>query len=241
MSIPYQCPYCEAHSIIFGKSAIYEEVYLDVPSRYGVLAYILTGAVCSNKECQEISLKGSLHTSRKKQSYQDKIFLQDEIETYALRPLGMAKNLPDFIPQVIVQDYTEATKILDFSPKSAATLARRVIQAMLRDKWQARGNNLEQEIKNAQSNFSTEVLEAIDATRIFGNIGAHTNFDVNLIVEVEPHEASDLIGLVEYLIDEWYIEPKKRQARLERIKTNGASKAALKDKNPLKAKLPDGD
>ena len=44
---------------------------------------------------------------------------------------------------------------------------------------------------------------AIDAVRRVGNIGAHMEHDINVIVDVEPREAELLIGLVETLFREW--------------------------------------
>jgi hypothetical protein len=38
-----------------------------------------------------------------------------------------------------------------------------------------------------------------------GNIGAHMEADVNVIVDVEAGEAKLLIGLIETLVDEWYV------------------------------------
>jgi hypothetical protein len=45
----------------------------------------------------------------------------------------------------------------------------------------------------------------IDAMRKIGNIGAHMQNDINLIIDVEPREAQLLITLIENLFKEWYI------------------------------------
>ena len=48
-------------------------------------------------------------------------------------PESDAKPQPEFIPEAIRQDYREACRIRDLSPKASATLARRCLQGMIRD------------------------------------------------------------------------------------------------------------
>ncbi len=70
----------------------------------------------------------------------------------------------------------------------------------------------------APSGVTEESLEAIDQIRGVGNIGAHMEKDIDLIVDVDPNEAQVLIELVEMLFDEWYVARHRRQERLGRIK-----------------------
>jgi hypothetical protein len=60
-------------------------------------------------------------------------------------------------------------------------------------------------------------LAAIDAIRKIGNIGAHMEKDINLIIDVDPQEAALLIGLIETLIKDWYVVREERKKRLESI------------------------
>jgi hypothetical protein len=62
-----------------------------------------------------------------------------------------------------------------------------------------------------------EHMAAIDAVPRVGNIGAHMEKDIDLIIEVDPGEAQDLIGLIEMLFDAWYVARSKRQDRLAAI------------------------
>lgn len=41
--------------------------------------------------------------------------------------------------------------------------------------------------------------------------------DINLIVDVDPDEASCLIELIELLFEEWYVSRERRQERLQRL------------------------
>jgi hypothetical protein len=86
---------------------------------------------------------------------------------------------------------------------------------MIRDFWSVRKDTLKQEIEGIADKVDRSDWEAIDAIRHIGNIGAHMEKDVNLIVDVEPSEAQLLIELIETLFRSWYVA---REERLERTK-----------------------
>ena len=65
--------------------------------------------------------------------------------------------------------------------------------------------------------------------RKIGNIGAHMEKDINLIVDIEEGEAQALIELIELLFEEWYIEREKRTARLAKLKEISGRKRAAKE------------
>src|SRR5690606_29160361 len=110
--------------------------------------------------------------------------------SWRLIPESMAKTYPTYIPDSLIEDYTEACLIIDKSPKASATLARRCLQGMIRDFWAVTGKrSLAQEIDAIRDSVEPETWEAIDALRKLGNIGAHMERDINLIVEVEADEA----------------------------------------------------
>jgi hypothetical protein len=127
-----------------------------------------------------------------------------------------------------VSDYTEACLIVEKSPKASATLARRCLQGMIRDFHQVKKDKLVEEIKAIQDRIDPLTWEAIDAVRSIGNIGAHMEKDINLIVDVDEGEAKELIRLIELLIDDWYITRHNRQLQLESIKKIKATKDAAK-------------
>lgn len=58
---------------------------------------------------------------------------------------------------------------------------------------------------DAPKSVSDDSVEAIDHVRKIGNIGAHMEKDIGVIVSVEPEEAQLLIELIESLFDEWYV------------------------------------
>ena len=125
--------------------------------------------------------------------------------TVMINPQSHFKIYPDYVPVAIRKDYEEACSIIDLSPKASATLARRCLQGMIRDFWGIVKGSLFEEINELQSHVPAQQWLAIDALRKIGNIGAHMEKDINIIVDVDPDEAHKLIRLIEVLIDKWYI------------------------------------
>ena len=123
-----------------------------------------------------------------------------------IHPNSNAKQFPDYIPEAIRKDYEEAHTILYLSPKSSATLSRRCLQSMIRDYWKIKGKkNLYEEIESIKDKVHPSQWKAIDAVRSIGNIGAHMEKDINLIIDIEDDEAEKLLKLIELLLDDWYI------------------------------------
>ncbi|OOY19197.1 hypothetical protein BMI86_15325 [Thioclava sp. DLFJ5-1] len=154
-----------------------------------------------------------------------------------LLPSSHARVYPDYIPAPLREDYVEACQICDLSPKASATLARRCLQGMIRDFANISKGRLIDEIStlkkllesdNAPKGVSPESIEAIDAVRSIGNIGAHMEKDISVIVDVDPEEARTLIELIEMLFEEWYIAREKRQTRLQRVVAIAEKKAEAK-------------
>jgi hypothetical protein len=52
--------------------------------------------------------------------------------------------------------------------------------------------------------------------------------DINLIVDVDPQEAILLIGLIEFLLQDWYIARHEREEHKKKVIALGAAKAAAK-------------
>ena len=98
---------------------------------------------------------------------------------------------------------------------------------MIRDFCKVNKYTLDQEIKalrvlidqgHAPHGVTSESVDGIDHVRKIGNIGAHMEADVNLIVDIEPAEAQILIELIETLFDEWYVSRHKREQKFSSLK-----------------------
>jgi hypothetical protein len=136
---------------------------------------------------------------------------------WALIPPSAAKHFPEYVPQVIRDDYQEACLIRDLSPKASATLSRRCLQGILRDFWKVKPGRLIDEIEEVKDKIDPETWGAIEAVRKLGNIGAHMEKDIDVIVDVDPEEAGLLIGLVETLLKEWYVAREDRRVRMAAV------------------------
>lgn len=132
-------------------------------------------------------------------------------------PISLAKAYPDYIPLTIRSDYEEAHAILNLSPKASATLSRRCLQGMIRDFWEISKARLVDEIDALKDLVDPSTKKVLDALRKLGNIGAHPEKDVNLIVDIEPNEARKLLKFIELLMQKWYIERHDNEQLLQDI------------------------
>lgn len=171
----------------------YEEAYFNI--------YTLS---CTNKACHKRSVIAINRTSGK------------QIDIY---PQNVYRHFPDYIPQQIRDDYEEASQIIDKSPKAAATLLRRCLQGMIRDFWGVTKGRLVDEIDGIKDKITPSQWTALDGLRHIGNIGAHMEKDVNIIIDVTPDEANKLLKLIELLLEKWYIS---RHEEEELCKSIGA-------------------
>lgn len=77
---------------------------------------------------------------------------------------------------------------------------------MIRDFWDIQKNTLFDEIDTIDDNVYPETMDVLHSIRQIGNIGAHPDRDINLVVDIEEGEARDLILFFESLFVGWYIK-----------------------------------
>lgn len=106
---------------------------------------------------------------------------------------------------------------MTYPRKASATLARRCLQGIIRDFWGIKKGRLIDEINALEEKVEKLTWLAIDAIRSVGNIGAHMEKDINIIIDVEPGEATKLISLIEILIEDWYVARYEKENHLESI------------------------
>jgi hypothetical protein len=80
-----------------------------------------------------------------------------------------------------------------------------------------------------------DTVDAIDHVRQIGNIGAHMEADINVIVDVDPDEAQVLIELAELLFDEWYVNREQRTQRFAQLGLIAADKKQLQQRQKTNA------
>jgi len=199
----WQCPYCQHHATITEGQRAQQEFRFNHRNKDGTLLLSLFVTVCPNQNCREYTIDAVLNPITRNATGQEEF--KQLIHAWQLKPQSNAKPYPTYIPEPIRKDYEEACAIKELSPKASATLSRRCLQGILRDFWQVKPVRLVDEIAEIQSKVSQEVWGAIDGLRKMGNIGAHMEKDINVIVDVDPTEAALLIELLEMLFEEWYV------------------------------------
>ncbi len=216
----YHCPYCSHHATLNATDVFRYYQYINVnKSACGLIGIVIDAFTCPNKDCRQLKLKVLLKSATQ---YGDEgQIVRNE---WQLLPQSEAKVMPDYVPQPIVEDYYEACKIKDLSPKASATLARRCLQGMIRDFHGISKNTLNEEIQALEDIVPSDVWTSIDAVRKVGNIGAHMKKDIDIIVNVEPEEAQLLLSLIEQLVDDWYVTRQDRKLRAEKIQALAVSK-----------------
>lgn len=240
----WTCPHCQRPQVLTNQNRSSEDHIIQIGYLSDWKAFRSTAIACLNEECRKMTLLGSLYP---RTGGSHPTILGGPERTWRLIPDSAAKPQPSYIPPAIVQDYEEACRVRDLSPKASATLARRCLQGMIRDFCGISKPTLFKEIAELRNQIDSgsapkgvthESVDAIDAVRSVGNIGAHMEKDVGLIVDIEPGEAQMLIDLLEMLLDEWYVERDKRTRRLAQIMALSAQKAKEINDAHLQASQP---
>lgn len=221
----WQCSYCKQNATIramdwteFGK--VIDPYSKD--GKIGVGGHVL---VCPNENCREYEVEFRVTTVK----LGDRGYEHDQVlESWRLRPASRAKPYPSYIPESVRNDYNEACAIETLSPKASATLARRCLQGLIRDFYGITNGTLNEEIAATKAHVSAELWQAIDALRVVGNIGAHPEKDINLIVDVEPGEAAALIELIELLFRVTYQDRHRDEQLLAGVTKLASKKKALR-------------
>jgi hypothetical protein len=209
------CPFCNQKSALSYKEISHGEYVFRNHNKYGDSIILIDINVCPNPDCKEHTLNISLRKYKKRE---DRWEAGDERISWQLLPRSKAKKFPEYVPKSILDDYNEACLICNLSPKASATLSRRCLQGMIRDFWKVSNkDSLWHEINAIKDRIDPLTWQAIDAVRKVGNISAHMEKDISLIVDVEPREAELLIGLIELLVKDWYIMRHEREEKLRAI------------------------
>ena len=195
----YKCPYC-GEPMPLDAFECFDVVMESAPRPLPLLT--IEVCECRNEDCEEISVIGRCQNG----------FNRNRI--LHIIPERNVTRFPEYVPAFVRSDYEEASAILDKSPKASATLSRRCLQGMIRDFWGIKKNTLYEEIAELKGKIDLDLWSAIDSVRQIGNIGAHMQSDVNIVIDVEPHEAELLVSLIEQLITEWYIARHNRQKKI---------------------------
>lgn len=222
------CPFCNRDTTINNNDFSSEEHVIRIKTIHGNKIIVSNIIVCPNPDCKEYSLIIQIFNYTWGSGSGIK---REKLEKQlTIIPAFKSKIFPEFIPQQIRNDYYEACQVKEISPKASATLSRRCLQGMIRDFWKISKGRLFDEISELENRVDPLTWQAINSVRKIGNISAHMEKDVNMIIDVEPEEAELLIGLVENLLHDWYIVRNEREKRLQQIVELGNNKEELRKK-----------
>jgi hypothetical protein len=221
--INWTCPHCERAVTISPSRRSNSWHTLTIPNSEGRQSLVSNFYVCPNVECNRLTLSATLYRSARKHDGGESV--SEQLHQWDLMPSSAAKSFPDYIPKAILDDYTEACEIVALSPKAPATLSRRCLQGIVRDFWKVKPGRLVDEIEAIKDRTDPETWDAITAVRKLGNIGAHMEKDINVIIDVDPEEAGLLVGLIEILLKEWYVTRETRRVRMASIVAAAQEKA----------------
>lgn len=222
----WTCPYCRQVATITK-----ENISSDLHAFYNKnktgsnLAIWTFVTVCPNSACREYTIEAALYRANWKDGWKT---TGDPLLKWNLKPQSAAKPFPEYIPEPLRRDYEEACLIASLSPKASATLPRRCLQGIIRDFWGISKPRLIDEIAELSGKVDSTTWAAIDAVRGIGNIGAHMEKDINLIIDVEPEEANLLIHLIEVLFEEWYVHRYERGAHMQKVIAAAQAKSDAK-------------
>lgn len=225
MSEPWKCPYCNCNSTrdrqntFISNIQVEGETFYNLGNPCGGLFFEAEVILCRNLKCKKITISCVLSKYDSIGFPEGKPTNVEGIKEWNVLPESNVKNFPNYIPKPIIDDYEQACLIVNLSPKASATLARRCLQTMIRDFWKEKvePNNLFNEIKQIEDELHPSIFRALNSVRKLGNIGAHNEEDINIIIDIEPPEAKLLIEIVEFLIEDWYIRKYEKEKKLKHI------------------------
>ncbi len=226
MGSQWTCPYCNRPCTIDNNDVRSMSNYEKISEEYDYYRSTVKVIVCPNPECRQQTISMNIYPADNNGEIKG-----IPIFSWKLLPESEAKPFPDYIPKQLRDDYSEACLIRNKSPKASATLSRRCLQGMIRDYCGIKKGRLIDEIDELKGKVDAETWKAIDSVRHVGNIGAHMEKDVNLIIDVDPKEASLLIWLIETLFEEWYIVSHDRKTKMKAL-TKLAEDKKVKKKAP---------
>lgn len=227
MGFNFTCPYCQTKTTINNDKLYTKEIPYTENNRGKILLVSIIN--CPNRECEKSTIIMESFMAQYSGLQWNKI--GEVIKGKMVEPEYSYRHYPDYIPEQIRQDYEEACKIVSLSPKASATLSRRCLQGMIRDFHGVKENTLHKEIETIKPQLGIKVYEALHNLRSIGNIGAHPEQDINLIVDIDEGEAETIIKLIEFLMDKWYIAREEENKMLSSVEVIAAQKKQERNGN----------
>lgn len=220
----WRCPSCGSPAQLTADRVQGAVFALPGAGTEGPRALRIMTVACPDHLCGQLEVTATMHALETDRSG-GQTPVEPPLKRWELLPGAGAKQLPNYVPEVIGREYAEAMQVLPVSPSASATLARRCLQAIVRDYWGVKGNYLADELDLIQDRVDEETWQAIEAVRRSGNIALHFEKGVNVMTDTDADEPKLLIGLIDYLVENWYVARRRRQQRLASIKNLAPTEA----------------
>ena len=226
----WTCPTCGRHTTITQTNVDDRSMVLDCTATESGKAVEVQAQLieCPNTSCKAQAFSVHVHHGESSENvYRHQLVKKLApvgIGSFTFAPVT-AQPLSSHVPAQVAEDYNEAYLIKSLTAKASATLARRALQGMVRDFFNVRNKGtLHAELQAIEQECDEALYAAMMAVKSVGNIGAHPEKDVNLMVDVEPGEAETLLDLIHLLDQEWYINRAERAKRIAKMQALGDSK-----------------
>lgn len=127
----------------------------------------------------------------------------------------------------IQNDYLEAAKVYNESPRAAAALLRLALQKLCRQLGE-KGDNINEDIKNlVKKGLNPLVQKSLDTLRITGNNAVHPG-SINL--EEEPERVLKLFELLNFIANKMITEQKEISSFYEELPEDAKNAVEKRDK-----------
>src|SRR5436305_10657831 len=127
----WTCPHCHRPQVVTSNNRSVDRHHISIGYEAGALTGLLTEAIaCLNPDCRKMTLWAGLHS---RDNTNPISYFNPPLQKWTLLPDSFAKPQPNYIKNVLREDYFEACKVRDLSPKASATLKPLLAAALIRN------------------------------------------------------------------------------------------------------------
>ena len=214
-----KCPYCNTGINLKSED---EKIYRTRSKRESE-----TGIKIINNFCPECGEFIILLEKGKYRWIDDSAEIIDVSHEETVYPKFALRVLSNEIPLDYRDAFNEANSVVSISPKASAALSRRLLQEILRNKFNINEKDLFKEIDKfiERSDIPEDIKSSVDAIRIVGNFATHPlkYQNTGIIVDVEVGEAEWSLEVIEAIFDFAFVQPAMTQLRKNKLNSKLAN------------------
>jgi len=208
VSEPIRCPHCSMGTAVefdtFGAQYLYNRTD-NADARY-----VISCGYCQNPNCGLLIIR--LREERR-----------DVPPTvgYVIPRRRAAMKFRD-VPPDLIEEYEQASEVIDTSPAASAALARRCLQKVIREHLGTREKRFYDELKTVAESGKVPpyLADGLLKIREIGNMAKHPTHgeQVGLIVDVSKEEAEWTLKILEGMFKHCFVDPKEFERRTKDLK-----------------------